>query len=351
MIRIGIVGCNYGRLVHLPAFRLDPRCTVVALAGSDAMRTAELAAAAGIPLAFGCWEDLVAHRDVDAVTIAAPPRLQPQIALRALALGKPVFAEKPIAACLADAEAMAAAAGDLATMVDFNFSAVLAFRKAKELLDQNAIGRLRHVAVNWNVENYATRMRLQNWKTTGDDGGGALGNFVSHSFHYLEWLCGPITGLSARLSGLPEAPMMETNAALGLAFRSGAVGHLAMSCASFLGSGHRLEFYGEDGTLTLINPTADYMRGFELHFARRPATALARVEIDDPVDGLFPADGRIAPVSRLAAAFLDAIVEKRTAVPGFAEGLRVQALLEAARRASNEGGWLEVGPNAMETRA
>lgn len=353
MIRIGIVGCNYGRLVQLPAFRHDPRCLVAALSGSDAARTAELAEAAGIPLAFGRWEDLVDHPDIDAVTIAAPPRLQPAIALRALALGKPVFAEKPMAAGLKEAEAMARAAAesDVATAVDFNFSAVLAFRKAKELLQQGAIGRLRRVTVNWNVENASTRLRLKHWKSAGDDGGGALGNFVSHSFHYLEWLCGPIDGLSARLSGLPDEPSMETNAAIGLRFASGAAGNLAMSCASYLGSGHRLEFYGEDGTLTLVNPTPDYMRGFELHHARRPATALGRVEIDEPLDQLFPADGRIAPVARLATAFLDAIVEQRSCRPGFAEGWRVQALLDAARRANDSGGWLDIGPTATETRA
>ena len=193
MIRVGIVGCNYGRLVHLPAFRLDPRCQVIALAGSDAERTAGLAREANIPLAFGNWADLVEHPDVDAVTIAAPPGLQPAIAMRALELGKPVFAEKPIAAGLADAEAMAraAAASGRATLVDFNFSAIMVWRKAKQLLEQGAIGRLRHVTVNWNVENYGTRMRIRNWKADGAEGGGALGNFVSHSFHYLEWLCGP----------------------------------------------------------------------------------------------------------------------------------------------------------------
>lgn len=345
MIRIGIVGCNYGRLVHLPAFRLDPRCVVIALAGSDAARTAELALASSIPLAFGGWEELVDHPDIDAVTIAAPPNLQPTIAMRALERGKPVFAEKPIAAAMTDAEAMAqaASASGLATMVDFNFSAILAWRKAKELIDQGAIGRLRHIAVNWNVENYATRMRIRNWKTLGADGGGVLGNFVSHSFHYLEWLCGPIAGLSARLSGLPDEPTMETNAAISMSFRSGAVGSLSMSCASYLGSGHRLEFYGEDGTMTLINATPDYMRGFELHLARRPARALEILEIDDPVDRDFPGDGRIAPVSRLAATFLDAIAYGRSAVPGFAEGLRVQALLDTARRANNGRCWLETG--------
>jgi predicted dehydrogenase len=353
VIRVGIVGCNYGRLVHLPAFRQDPRCEVIALAGNDAARTAELALASNIPLAFGSWEELVDHPDVDAVTIAAPPNLQPAIAMRALEQGKPVFAEKPIAAALIDAEAMARAASSsgLATMVDFNFSAILSWRKAKELIDQGAIGRLRHIAVNWNVENYGTRMRIKNWKTLGADGGGVLGNFVSHSFHYLEWLCGPIAGMSARLSGLPDDPAMETNATISMTFQSGAAGSLDVSCASYLGSGHRLELYGEDGTITVINATSDYMRGFELHLARRPATALVRIDIDDPVDRAFPDDGRIAPVSRLSAAFLQAITDGGTAVPGFAEGLRVQALLDTARRASNGGRWFEIEPRVMEKQA
>ena len=47
LIRIGIVGTNYGCQVQLPAFRLDPRCEVVALAGSDQARTAALARRAG----------------------------------------------------------------------------------------------------------------------------------------------------------------------------------------------------------------------------------------------------------------------------------------------------------------
>jgi len=350
VIRVGIVGCNYGRLVHLPAFRLDPRCQVIALAGSDAERTAGLAREANIPLAFGNWADLVEHPDVDAVTIAAPPGLQPAIAMRALELGKPVFAEKPIAAGLADAEAMAraAAASGRATLVDFNFSAIMVWRKAKQLLEQGAIGRLRHVTVNWNVENYGTRMRIRNWKADGAEGGGALGNFVSHSFHYLEWLCGPVTGLSARLSGLPDDPAFETSATVSLAFQSGAAGTIVMSCASYLGSGHRLEFYGDEGTLTLVNATPDYMRGFELHVARRPESALSPVEVDDPVDLQFPADGRIAPVSRLAADFLDAIQTGRPGVPGFAEGLRVQVLLDTARHANKLGHWLDIEPKVME---
>ena len=146
MIRIGIIGCNYGRQVHLLAFRLDSRCSVVALAGSEAARTAELARASDIPLAFGDWRALVENPEVDAITISTPPALQPSIAVHALGLGKPVFAEKPMAAEFAGAEAMvkAAASSKQANMIDFNFSAIPAWQKAKELLDQGAIGRLRH---------------------------------------------------------------------------------------------------------------------------------------------------------------------------------------------------------------
>jgi predicted dehydrogenase len=53
VIRLGIVGTNYGRTVQLPAFRADPRCEVVTLAGSNMARTVELAQAAGVPKAHG----------------------------------------------------------------------------------------------------------------------------------------------------------------------------------------------------------------------------------------------------------------------------------------------------------
>jgi len=345
LIRVGIVGCNYGRAVQLPAFRLDPRCQVTALAGSDAARTAKLAGESGIAQPFADWSQLVDSDAVDAVAIATPPRLQPEIAVRALKLGKPVFIEKPLAADLEGAAAMLRSAGGTPAMIDFNFTEIPAWRKTKTLLDQGAIGRLRHAAINWNVENVSTRLRLKNWKTSAGDGGGALGNLASHSLHYFEWFCGPIAGLSARLSGLPDDPEFETNVTLSLAFQSGAAGSYAMSCASYLGSGHRLEFYGEDGTLILDNPTSDYMRGFNVSHARRPAEKLASVAVDpDPVDRQFPAEARIAPVSRLVKRFLDAIEQRQPAEPGLPAGYRVQVLMDAVRRAHAAGRWLAVEP-------
>jgi predicted dehydrogenase len=342
LIRLGIVGSNYGRTVQLPAFRADPRCEVVALAGSDAARTTELARAAGIPKAYGDWHALVEDAEVQAVAIATLPSLQAQVAATALALGKPVFAEKPMASDLANARSMLTQAklSGLPTMIDFNFHQTMNWQRAKQMLDQGRVGALRHVTVHWHVESRAIQTRMRNWKTVGDDGGGVLGNFISHCFHYLEWFCGPIVGLSARISGLPDDKETETTVAMAMAFKSGPLVSLSMSCASYLGIGHRIEFFGEDGTLVLHNPGVDYMRGFELFYGKRGAS-LGRIAVIDPVDAQFP-DGRIAPVSRLAKLFLDAIENSGTAAPGFAEGYRVQCLIDAARRSHNQGAWIDV---------
>jgi predicted dehydrogenase len=338
VIRLGIVGTNYGRTVQLPAFRADPRCEVIALAGSNQARTSERARAADVRQAYGDWRALVEDKDVDAVAIATPPALQAQIAIAALTLNKPVFAEKPMASTLDDARAMlrAAQASRRPTMIDFNFHQIMSWQRAKSLLDSGAIGALRHVAVHWHLENRAIQMRMRNWKTTYDDGGGVLGNFISHCFHYLEWFCGPIVRLNARLSGLPGNDDLQTTVAMALEFQAGQLASLSMSCASFLGSGHRIEFYGEDGTLVLANTSADYMRGFELWHAKRPEAALARDAIEDPADAQYP-DGRIAPVSRLAKLFIDAIESGGGAQPDFAAGFRVQQLIDAAQRSHQQG--------------
>ena len=348
MIRLGIVGANYGRTVQLPAFRADARCEVVALAGSDATRTTELARAANVPKGYGDWRALVEDKAVDAVAIATMPALQAQVACAALTLGKPVFAEKPMASTLAGARAMRGAAKTAGkpTMIDFNFHQVLSWQRAKAMLDDGAIGKLRHLTVHWQIENHSIQMRMRNWKTLTDDGGGVLGNFVSHCFHYLEWFCGPIARLSARLSGLPGHDELQTTAAMALEFQTGQMASLSMSCASYLGSGHRLEFYGEDGTLVLTNTSPDYMRGFELLYAKRPATAVTYIGIDDPSDAQYP-DGRIAPVSRLAKKFIDAIEKGGNAQPDFAAGFRVQQLIDAAQRSHREGKMIATAPAEM----
>ena len=70
------------------------------------------------------------------------------------------------------------------------------------------------------------------------------------------------------------------------------------------------------------------------------------------LDAKYP-DGRIAPVSRLTKIFIDAIEGGGSATPGFAEGYRVQLLIDAARRSQQQGAWIDVArtPANEEVRA
>ena len=231
--------------------------------------------------------------------------------------------------------------GRLPTMIDFNFHQIMSWQRAKAMLDAGAIGALRHVTVHWHVESRAIQLRMRNWKTLGDDGGGVLGNFISHCFHYLEWFCGPIAGLSARVSGLPDDSDLETTVAMAMQFTAGPLVSLSMSCASYLGTGHRIEFFGEDGTLVLDNPGADYMRGFELFYAKRPARRSRAFRSTIRSTRNIPtaasrrcrgSPGASSTPSRRGA----------QATPGFAEGYRVQQLIDAARRSHQQGAWIDV---------
>ena len=343
MLRLGIVGCNFGLAVHMPAFRADRRCEVVALAGSNLPRARELARAANVPSAYGDWRALVDDPAVQAVSILVPPSLQSQIATDALALGKPVFAEKPMASTIEEASAMLhkAQVSALPAMIDFNFHQVASWQRAKTMLDEKMIGAVRHVVVNWHVETAAIQKRISTWKTSKADGGGVLANFVSHCFHYLEWFCGPIARLDVRFAGLPGHDELQTTTAMIVEFAGGQLGSLSVSCASYLGSGHRIEFYGEDGALALYNPGPDYMRGFNLLHAKRPAAAMARIDVEDKLDAQYP-DGRIAPVSRLAKRFIDAIESGIPTRPNFLDGYRVQQLIAAAECSHRHGAAIDV---------
>jgi predicted dehydrogenase len=261
-------------------------------------------------------------------------------------VGKPVFAEKPLAANLDDASAMADMAdrAGLTAMVDFEFTMVPAWLRAKELVESGALGALSHVTVTWEMESQAIRRRHWSWKTSTEQGGGVLGNFVSHSFQYLEWLAGPISGLSARVFRLPGVdPRVDSMAAIAFTFASGASGSLSVSCASFLGSGHRIELRGTDGALVIMNESPSCMRGFRLLLGGKTYDHCMPVPLDDPFeaqDGLV--DDRTEPVSRLVRRFIDAIETGAPGSPSFQDGLRVQKLIDAALRSHSDGCWKDV---------
>jgi predicted dehydrogenase len=344
LLRIGVVGTGYGQHVLVPAFRSDPRCAVIGIAASTQKRAQVVADRLSVEKAYGGWKDLVADPNIDVVAIAVPPVLQPQIVLAALDQGKPVFCEKPLAVVLDDAKEMARIAEQkvIASAVDFIFPEIPAWQKTKELLENGAIGDLRHVVLQWKVETYANKHGLTSWKTNSIDGGGTLNNFVAHSFYYLEWLLGPISSLTADLSRVPgDNREGDTQAILAFEFKSGVSASVTVCTASPDGDGQRLEIFGATGSLILHNPEADYVRGFKLYLASADGLGGNPVTVDRgwaEGDG----DGRVLAVGLIVERFVNWIEGGHEAWPNLSDGLRVQTLLSAARKSNTTASRIRV---------
>jgi predicted dehydrogenase len=224
--------------------------------------------------------------------------------------------------------------------IDFIFPEIAAWRRARELLAEGAIGRVVHFAYTWRIETYTSRTNADSWKSRPGEGGGALGNFVSHVFHNIEWLIGPVR----RIPVCACAKGSRTGRAVdGIVEVEGDVcGSLSVCTDAFLGTGHRIEIYGERGTLALHNPTADYASGFRLTLGTRANDAL---EAAPGIETESGADGRLTQVSRLVRRFVDAIERGEQTTPNLCHGVRVQALL--ARAAAAAAGVSDVDPAAV----
>jgi predicted dehydrogenase len=343
------MGTGFG-VVHVAAFRRHP-CEVVALCGTRAARTQEVATQLGIPCVDTDWRRVIAREDVQLIALAVPAPAQLEIGLAALEAGKHVFLEKPLAPTLDGARRLAAAAlrNRRVLAVNFEFPELPAWREAKRVLDAGRLGSLRHAAVTWRVETYAGRVRLDGWKARGEQGGGALNMFTSHSLHYLDLLFGPIRTLSAQLGrGASDPRPGDTLNTMLLTTQGGVPVVLTVATDCFLGTGHRVEIFGDSGTLVLDNPSSDYA-AFQLYVGDREQRTLRELPTGD-LRASPDEDGRIGATAAIIGRMLNAIANGDKAMsPGIYEGVRVQACIDAALRSSTQGGTtLDVAPPPIE---
>ena len=134
---------------------------------------------------------------------------------------------------------------------------------------------------------------------------------------------------------------------MAIEFAAGQLASLSMSCASYLGSGHRIEFYGEDGTLVLDNPGGDYMRGFRLFYGKRPAAALTPFRsMTRSTRNIRTAASRRFRGSPGASSTLSKAAPPVR--PDFAAGYRVQQLIDAAQRSHQQGVAIDVALAAAD---
>jgi predicted dehydrogenase len=106
-LRVAVIGTgSIGRGVHVPAWKRITDVEIVAVADIRKERAVTTAAEHGIPNVYRDYRDVCAMREVDAVDVCTPNKLHAPIALAALAAGKHVLCEKPLAPSPSEVEAM-----------------------------------------------------------------------------------------------------------------------------------------------------------------------------------------------------------------------------------------------------
>ncbi len=341
--KVAIIGSGWSGRVQIPAFQAAG-LEVVGLAGRSPDKTKRIAQDYGIPVATTRWQELL-ELDCQLICVTTPPPLHREQAVSVLDAGKHLLCEKPMALNVAEAEAMVEAAarhdGQLA-LLDHELRFLPTRRKAKELLEAGAIGRI--LAVTARVANDS---RLEpdvpwSWWSDAAQGGGILGALGSHVFDGIRWLLGDICGEvrvrgatlgrahKARQDGGTEREVtaddlasvtFSVGEAIGTALIHGAAGDAPIDL---------LTFRGTEGTLVIDTSLKLY-----LSKGRGPLKEYVTT-LPGIVPNRFRANPFAAGTVLLAQALAGALEQNSPAALAPAatlrDGLAVQRILDDARR-------------------
>ncbi|RME80061.1 MAG: gfo/Idh/MocA family oxidoreductase [Caldilineae bacterium] len=173
-VRWGVLStAKIGTEKVIPAMQKGRYSEIVAIASRDRSRAEAAADRLGIPKAYGSYEALLADPDIDAVYIPLPNHLHVPWSVRALEAGKHVLCEKPIGLSSAEAEQLLDASRQhphLKVMEAFMYRMHPQWQRARELVRQEAIGRLRTVHAFFSYYN----VDPNNVRNQPDIGGGGL---------------------------------------------------------------------------------------------------------------------------------------------------------------------------------
>ncbi|MEU0575714.1 Gfo/Idh/MocA family oxidoreductase [Streptomyces griseoincarnatus] len=377
-LRIGMVGYAFMGAAHSQGWRtvgrvfdlpLRPEMAVICGRDADAVRAA--ADRHGWAEAETDWRALVERDDIDLVDICTPGDSHAEIALAALAAGKHVLCEKPLANTVAEAEAMTRAAQEArdrgqAAMVGFNYRRVPATALARRMVEEGRIGTLRHVRVvylqDWLVDpQFPLTWRLRREQA----GSGSLGDLGAHIVDLAQYLAGErLAGVSAltetfvRERPLPTAPssglaavsaagtgqVTVDDAALFTGrFASGALASFeATRYATGRKNALRIELNGERGSLAF---DLERLNELEYHDGTGDAThgGFRRILVTEPdhpyLDAWWPPGhglGYEHTFAHQARDLVHAIAEGRGPEPSFADGLQVQRVLAAVEESAEK---------------
>jgi predicted dehydrogenase len=143
VVRIGVLGAGtWAQAAHLPGYRRDARCRIVAIADPNLALAREAARRFDIPTTTADHRELLQRDDIDVIDVCTPSHTHFELAWAALEAGKHVLCEKPVAYDFRDTRRAAALAKSkrLKTKLGFTFRYAPSVRYMCELVAQGFIG-------------------------------------------------------------------------------------------------------------------------------------------------------------------------------------------------------------------
>jgi predicted dehydrogenase len=375
VISVGLIGAGWMGRAHAAAFENATRVFGTAPATLRIAAVADVAEPPARDFAdrFGVarwttdWREIVADPAIDVVDITTPNDVHPEIALAALAAGKHVYCEKPMANTAAEARAMrdAAAAAGTVTLVGFNYLCSPVQAYARQLVESGALGEIFHFRGTFDNDYMVDPAYPYTWRTDARAAGraGALGDMASHVLSLAHYLVGEVVAVSGDRQtlhprrrdarGAEHAVGNDDLAHFLCRFANGASGYLE---ASRIGTGRKLylayEIQGTEGALLF-----DQERMNELWLYRRRdppeergyKRILAAPEHADYA-AFFGLQGNPLGYNDLkiieARRLIEAVASAKPWVADFEFGYRVDRVVEAVLVSAEERRWVrteEVG--------
>jgi predicted dehydrogenase len=341
-LRAGIIGAGFIGAVHADAVRATG-ALVARVAASTPERSAAAADRLSALAPAGTGEELIDASDVDVVHICTPNTLHAPLAHRALAAGKPVVCEKPLATTLSDARSLAAVAGERVATVPFVYRFYPAVREARARIAAGEAGPL-HLLHGAYLQDWQAGGAPAGWRGEAAEGGAyrAFADIGVHWCDLIEFTTGHrITRLLARTAGEGTATTVL------FATDAGASGSMLVSQTA-IGRRNALRFsldgaeasYGfdQEHPETLLVGRLD--GNLALHRGS-PATsaAAARYSRLPPGHPQGYQDCFNAFVADTYAAIGGVTPD---GLPTFADGVRASVLVDAVITSSESSTWVEV---------
>ncbi|HEY3082039.1 MAG TPA: Gfo/Idh/MocA family oxidoreductase [Chloroflexota bacterium] len=272
-LRIGMVGAGEIAVQTAKGIAKAPHARHVQVMDVDARVARDLADTYGVPHTTDVAE-LLANPEVDAVYIAVPHYLHAPLTLQAIAAGKHVLVEKPIATTLEDADRMIAAAREKGVTLSVAYTAQVdaQLRPVRELIAGGAIGEVvgtRIVLRSDKPESYwrsgFTGRIETDWRSSKQkSGGGVLIMNTVHDLNTIRYLTGlEVTRVHAEYATFATSVEVEDFIALTYRYANGAIGTLEAGSAlrgrDPLREVNRI--YGREGQIVLTDPPKLFVTG------------------------------------------------------------------------------------------